>query len=345
MQNKYFNHQNHINSLIDSQYYKNLIVLRNIVELACDEYFQSKNAPKVDLYMVAKGISSPMGKGSDSEPIPFKLGNQNVFLVDSAQFGMEPLVQKNFEMVYCYLPSFRGEDSDYRHLNQFYHCEAELRGNYLKAIEIAENLTKHLLRKISKNSLENKFKFENSNIKFIEKIINSDFPQITFDEASKLLGKEGNGDLIQNRDYGRVINSAGELKVVELVTNNKLPVWIMNYDRDVVPFYQKPDPTNSDKVLNADLIFPSLNGSFGGEVLGLGQRQDDKKTMIDSMSRQGVANLNSYVWYLNLRDRGDYVKTSGFGLGIERLLAWALGLRSIVDVAIYPVLKNQEIIY
>lgn len=345
MKAKYFDPIRHIDNLIDSEYYKNLIILRNAIEIACDDYFQSKSAPKIDLFMIAKEVSSPMGKGSDSEPVHLKLGDQNVYLVDSAQFGMEPLVQKHFEIVYCYLPSFRGEDSDDRHLSQFYHCEAELRGDYNYAMDMAEGLVKHLLSEIKEVVAQKNLSFDNNNIDLIDNMITKKFPRIKFDEVYKILEENGFGNTIENRDYGRVITGEGELKAVELVAKNESPIWITDYDRDVVPFYQKPDPNNLDKVFNADLILPSARGSFGGEVLGLGQRQDSKESLLESMKRQGVNSTDSYGWYLQLRQRSDYKITSGFGMGVERLLAWILGLKSISDAAIYPVLKNVEVKY
>ena len=69
-----------------------------------------------------------MGPGSDSEVIPIKFGKYNSFLVDSSQFGFEPLLLNKLDKVYCYLPSMRGENPDKRHLNQFFHCEAEIKG-------------------------------------------------------------------------------------------------------------------------------------------------------------------------------------------------------------------------
>jgi asparaginyl-tRNA synthetase len=345
MQSKHYVPNNHISNLIHDAYYRNLISLRNTVSKACDSYFHSLDAPRIDLFMVAKGVSSPMGKGSDSLPIPFDLGKQHVYLVDSAQFGMEPLVQEAFEMVYCYLPSFRGEDADYRHLNQFYHCEAELRGGYLQALEVAEALVKNILDGIRKDSDLGVFQFEEDNFTSIKTVVENNFPRITFDEAVKILEKEGSSDLIEQRPYGRVLTSEGELKICELVTNNTLPVWITNYDRDVVPFYQKPESGNSEKVLNADLIFPSIKGSFGGEIIGLGERQNTPEGILESMRRQEIHSVDSYGWYIDLRKESKYVTTSGFGLGIERLLAWSLGLPNIWDAAIYPVIKDEKIYY
>lgn len=345
MQAKHYIPSKHIANLINDSYYKNLISLRNTVSKACDDYFQSQGAPRIDLFMVAKGVSSPMGKGSDSLPIPFDLGKQHVYLVDSAQFGMEPLVQEAFEMVYCYLPSFRGEDADYRHLNQFYHCEAELRGGYIKALEVAEGLIKTILNSIYEDANSGIFKFEKHNFDSIQHLARTSFPRITFDEAVEVLEKNGFAHFIEKRPYGRVITSEGELKICELVADNKLPIWVTNYDRDVVPFYQKPESENNEKVLNADLIFPSIKGGFGGEIVGLGERQNTSEGILESMKRQEVHSVDSYGWYIDLRKNSNYVTTSGFGLGIERLLAWSLGLPNIWDAAIYPVIKDEEIYY
>lgn len=345
MKNNFYDRKNHISNLIDSDYYKNLIKLRNIVAISCDEYFQSLGALKVDLFLIAKGISSPMGKGSDSEPIPFKFGKQNVFLVDSSQFGLEPLVQNSFEMVYCYLPSFRGEKPDKWHLNQFYHCEAELRGDYKKAMRVAEGLVKHLIKKILEAYKKKEIRFQKHNFAQMEYILKHDFVQISFDKVDALFKKHKLEHLIKRESYGRNITKKGELKLVELVANNKNLVWITNYDRDAVAFYQKPDPKNTGRVLNADLIFPSINGSLGGEDMGLGQRQDNSKEITESMKRQQIPNIEAYKWYINLRKHPKYEPTSGFGMGIERFLAWILGSHSINDVVLYPTLINEKISY
>ena len=184
MKSKYFSVNSHIQNLISNIYYQNLVLLRNLVEKGCDQYFSSYKAPKVDLYLISCSITSPLGLGSDSKPIKFKLDDKIFCLADSSQFGMEPLVINFFDMVYCYLPSFRGENPDDRHLNQFYHCEAELRGEYTKAMEIAENLVKFLLNIIinSYNNKEIYFKELTCLDKLIS-ITKNDFPKISFDKA------------------------------------------------------------------------------------------------------------------------------------------------------------------
>lgn len=338
---KKFQPKNHINNLINDKYYYELIKLRNETERACDEYLQKLNAPKIDLYMLARNVSSPMGRGSDSKPIPIKISKQQIYLVDSAQFGMEPLVVNFFKMVYCYLPSFRGEDADEGHLNQFYHCEAELRGNLNDVISVVNGLVKHILKTYINQ--QNKY-FAKKFIK-IKNIINKDFPIVTFSDACEILEKNKLGNLIEKRSYGRVLGRKAELALVKIITDNKVPLWISHYDRDTVAFYQKPNPKNCNQALNADLIFPPINGGFGGEIVGCGQRQDDPKEIIESMKRQKIANWRSYEWYIDLRKHPEYTHSSGFGIGIERFLAWVLEIQDIADVAIYPVRNNDKMFY
>lgn len=338
---KYYKKANHINNLIDNDYYVNLILLRNCIELACDKYFQKKKAPKIDLYLISREVSSPIGKGSDSLPLSIKLENKKTYLVDSAQFGMEPLVQKKFNLVYCYLPSFRGEDPDDRHLNQFYHCEAELKGDYIQAMNVAEELIKHIFSEILNLSKKKAIKINTNSLKIMAKSIDKKFPRLTFDEIFELFRKRKLERYIKKLPYGRIITPEGEKIAVNILTNNKSPIWITKYDRDIAPFYQMPDTNDKNKVLNADLIFPSIKGGFGGEVIGSGQRQNNADEMLTSMKRQGIKEINNYRWYLNLRKREDYKATSGFGLGIERLVAWILNLESIHDACVYPVIKTE----
>ena len=342
---KFYNSKEHIVNLQNEDYYYNLILLRNVIQSAIDRYFNRLESPKVDLFLISRGVSSPIGKGSDSLPMPIKFGNKDAYLVDSAQFGMEPLVQKRFKLVYCYLPSFRGEDPDDRHLNQFYHCEAEVRGDYIECMKIAEELVKYIIKEVLKSNRAKKFKFKNSNLESLDKldkIVSTNFQIITFDEVAKLLEENQLSYLVESFPFGRVLTKEGEIQIGKLVGENKYPVWITKYDRDTVPFYQMPDPQNPSKVLNADLILPKINDGFGGEVLGLGQRQNTSEGMLNSMKRQSVKSTEDYKWYLELRNMKGYKITSGFGLGIERFIAWLLGLNSIVDAAIYPVLKGEE---
>lgn len=292
--------------------------------------------------MFTPSVSSPMGPGSDSEPMPIKFGELNTFLVDSSQFGFEPLVMNGLDKVYCYLPSMRGEDSDKRHLNQFYHCEMEMKGEMIELLPIIEQYIKtlaesvllmsNIIDKISENSEKTK--------EYLKNILEVDnFPTITFDEAVELLVKNNKKELVNFTEHGNDISSDGEIELMKIL-NVKTPIWITNFDRDRVPFYQKPDPENPEKTINADLLFPPIiENSFGGEIAGAGQRQDNTKEMYESLKRQNVSS-ESYEWYIDLRNNPNYKITSGFGLGVERFIAWSLGKDNIRDVILYPRIKN-----
>ena len=338
-----YNPISHAKELTKSGYFRALLILRHYVKSISDHYFGiEQNAKNIDLFMMTPSVSSPVGLGSDSEAIPLVFGKLTTFLVDSSQFGFEPLLMNGFEKVYCYLPSMRGEDHDYRHLNQFFHCELEIKGEIGELIPIIEQYIKKLSATILllNNIVDRISQVPETTKEYLNKILSTNkFPEISFDEAVEILIKNNKGNLVNFTDKGRDISSAGEIELMKIL-KAKTPVWIKNFDRDRVPFYQKPDPKNSNKVINADLLFPPIvNGSFGGEVVGCGERQDNTEAMYDSLARQGIS-PSPYEWYIDLRRMTNYKTTSGFGLGVERFIAWALGKHDIKDVIIYPRLKN-----
>jgi asparaginyl-tRNA synthetase len=143
-----------------------------------------------------------------------------------------------------------------------------------------------------------------------------------------------------------VLTSRAENMINKLINNNKLPIWVTNYDKDTVAFYQKPDPKDNTKALNADLLVPSLSkNGIGGEILGLGERQNQTKSIIESIKRQNINNKGQYDWYIKLRKNPKYRTTSGFGMGIERYISWILGLNSLADSSLYPVIKGAKTTY
>jgi len=339
-----YNAETYVADIAANPYTDALIIFRHYIKLASDAYFsQVAGAKNVDLFMMTPSVSSPMGPGSDSEAIPITFGNLKTFLVDSSQFGFEPLLFQGIDRVYCYLPSMRGEDPDERHLNQFFHCEMEIKGTLPELKPIIEDYVRALGQitlalwpivslmckdpEVSRRALEGLMSARS-------------FTTRTFDESFSLLAELDNpSEYVHETVHGRDIKSKGE-RYISQVDNSPLPTWIENYDRDRVPFYQKPSPMDNSKVINADLIFPPLtDDGFGGEIVGAGQRQDNETEMLESLNRQGLS-ADPYRWYIDLRNKDAYTTTSGFGLGIERFIAWSLGYNSIRDVILYPRLKN-----
>ena len=335
----------HYLELTRSGYFQALITLRHYIKAVSDHYFGVEcGAKNIDLFMLTPSISSPMGSGSDSEAIPIKFGKYDSNLVDSSQFGFEPLLLNGIDKLYCYLPSMRGEKPDKRHLNQFFHCEVEIKGDIEKLIPIIEEYIKILAEALilMPNILERISLNFGKTTTILNKVSGlKKFPEITFDEAVNALVESGNKILVNFTEFGRDISSAGEIKLAEIFSFDT-PFWVRNYDRDRTVFYQKPDPKNPNKVINADIILPPIiKDSFGGEVVGCGQRQDDCHEMMDSLARQNIKS-EPYEWYINLRKLPDYKITSGFGLGIERFITWSLCRDDIKDAILYPRLKDIE---
>ncbi len=117
---------------------------------------------------------------------------------------------------------------------------------------------KNILNGISLDSKKSK--------EVLKKIMKSkNFPKISFDEAVELLVKNGFDNMINFTNQGRDISSNGEIKLAELL-EYETPFWIESFDRDRVPFYQKPNSNNPQKVICADLIFPPIiKNAFGGK--------------------------------------------------------------------------------
>ena len=324
-----------------NNYFYALLLLRHYIKLTLDNYFGIElRAKNLDLFIMTNSVTSPSAPGSDSKPIKIKFGKLETFLVDSSQFGFEPLLLNNLDKVYCYLPSMRGEDYDYRHLNQFFHCEFEMMGTLEDLIPIIEKCIKSLCNTIL--LMDNIINRISSNVKRTKKTLTNitklnNFSVITFDEAVDLLIKNKKRRCVNFTNHGRNITYKGEIELMNVLRLD-IPIWIKYFDRDRVPFYQKPYLKN--KTINADLLFPPLSrDSLGGEIVGSGQRQNDPEEIYESLKRQDLS-PKSYEWYLDLRRLPNYRITSGFGLGIERFIAWALAKKDIKDVILYPRLKN-----
>ncbi|HRH23124.1 MAG TPA: hypothetical protein PK295_00640 [Candidatus Magasanikbacteria bacterium] len=330
--------------ITNSLYIDAILAIRHAIKLATDEYFTYQvGAQSVDLFMLTSSVSSPMGSGSDSEPVSIQFGDLQTYLTDSSQFGFEPLLFNTHDKLYCYLPSMRGEDPDKRHLNQFFHCELEMRGKFAELVPIVDGYVQTLVEVIM--AFDQLMPHISTDYEATKEMMNrlvslNKLPQYTFDEVfTKLSQQPDANDLVRVSHYGRDITPEGERRIFSLLNINT-PMWITNYDRDRVPFYQKPDPNNSNAVINGDLIVPAItNNGFSGEIAGAGERQDNVEEMYESIRRQNCS-PDPYEWYIDLRRDTRYTVTSGFGLGIERFLAWTLARDNIRDVAIYPRLKN-----
>ena len=143
---------NHLDELLNSGWYQILNCLFASIYVATQEFYKKKNI-QPSLFPITTGsISSPMGLGSDSKPISVKIKKQKVYLADSMQFCLEIGARLNELGAYYIMPTFRGEDTDARHLNEFMHSEVEIRGLLDDIMILAEEYIKYLIRYILKHN-------------------------------------------------------------------------------------------------------------------------------------------------------------------------------------------------
>ncbi|MBI2110398.1 asparagine--tRNA ligase, partial [Candidatus Woesearchaeota archaeon] len=157
----------------------------------------------------------------------------------------------------------------------------------------------------------------------LEPTVKKKFPRITYDEALKLLKEKKK----TNFTWGKDLRTIEEDKLSELFDT---PVFVSRYPKKVKAFYMKEDPKNKEVVLGFDAIAPE----HFGEIIGGSQREEDIEKLKKNLIAQGEDPKN-YDFYFDTRRYGS-VPHGGFGLGVERVIAWICGLESIRDSIAFP---------
>lgn len=193
------NNDQHFHAAIKDDWYKIIMLLSGEICYSTQDFFRERGYIPALMPITSEAVTSPMGLGSDSLPVSVKLFDRTTYLADSMQFHLEYLLRQHDKGVFYIMPTFRGEDSDARHLNQFFHIEAELCGDLEDLIQTIEGLISAYVGNILKNYGEtlDKHGFSVSHLFSFIKAAKEGLPRITFDEAVKLLG--------ENDDYYTVI--------------------------------------------------------------------------------------------------------------------------------------------
>jgi asparaginyl-tRNA synthetase len=173
---------------------------------------------------------------------------------------------------------------------------------------------------------------DESIVKFFEE---NNVTPITLEEAIELLSKENNAEeYYKIREEGfRILTPAGEKKIMDILGGL---IWITNYDSLSVPFYQAFDEKQRDKAKNADLLFGI------GEVVGAGERHMNVSEVLEALEYHNV-DRKEYEWYCAMKEKYP-LKTSGFGMGIERFMLWILKHDDIRDCQLIPRFNGVNII-
>lgn len=317
------NANTHYLSVIQDPWYRKLIDVENLISKYTLKFYEQRGIKTLYLPTTTGSISSPMGLGSDSFPVKVNLCNVDTYLADSMQFLLEYGCRIIPNGCYYLMPSFRGEDADERHLCQFYHSEAEIPGTLEDVIQLVEEYIRFMCSNIL-NIYADELKEVAGDISHVEKMLNKNgkIDRITMDDAISLL--DNNPDYITYHEAGfKILNRKGEQALMDKFDGM---VWLTKFDDLSVPFYQAVDKNNPQKALNADLLFGI------GEVVGAGERHVSGAEVYRALERHGV-DSKEYEWYCQMKNQYP-MKTSGFGLGVERFILWLFNHNDIRDCQI-----------
>ena len=224
--------------------------------------------------------------------------------------------------VYCFGPTFRAEKSKTRrHLTEFWMVEPEMAYATLDdAIDLAESLiTSVVARTLDERRRE---------LETLERTlgplesVQTPFPRITYDEATQILTDQG-----RPFDYGSDFGGPDETLLAEQFDR---PVAVHRYPSATKAFYMKPDPEHPELSLSVDILAPEGYG----EIVGGGQRLDDLDLLLERIAEHDLPQ-EAFAWYADLRRYGS-VPHAGFGMGIERVVAWICGLEHVRETIPYP---------
>lgn len=299
-----------------------IMKIRNEIIRATYEFFHQEGFVKVDPPILTG--SAPEGT---TELFAMKYFDEDAYLSQSGQLYMEAAAMA-LGKVFSFGPTFRAEKSKTkRHLIEFWMIEPEMAFvEFNENLEYQENYVTHVVQSVLENCKVELHTLGRDTAKLEN--IKAPFPRITYDEAIKFLQEKGFDDIEWGDDFGAPHETA-------IAESYDKPVFITHYPTSLKPFYMQPAPDRDDVVLCADLIAPEGYG----EIIGGSERVHDLELLEARLKEHGL-DQETYKWYTELRQYGS-VPHSGFGLGLERTVAWISGAPHVRETIPFPRLLNR----
>lgn len=299
-----------------------IMKIRNEIIRSTYEFFHQEGFVKVDPPILTG--SAPEGT---TELFATKYFDEDAYLSQSGQLYMEAAAMA-LGKVFSFGPTFRAEKSKTkRHLIEFWMIEPEMAFvEFNENLEYQENYVSHVVQSVLENCKVELHTLGRGTAKLEN--IKAPFPRITYDEAIKFLQDKGFDDIEWGDDFGAPHETA-------IAESYDKPVFITHYPTSLKPFYMQPAPDRDDVVLCADLIAPEGYG----EIIGGSERVHDLDLLEARLKEHGL-DQETYKWYTELRQYGS-VPHSGFGLGLERTVAWISGAPHVRETIPFPRLLNR----
>jgi asparaginyl-tRNA synthetase len=245
-----------------------------------------------------------------------------------------------FGKVYCFGPTFRAEKSKTRrHLQEFWMVEPEIAFCDLEGLmEVEEQFVSYIVQRCLRDCAPELTVLERDLTQL--QTVTPPFPRIHYDEAVAMLNKAAAaGELVPGYDdpvpaieWGDDFGSPHETYIAAQFDK---PVFVHHYPTQVKAFYMEPDPNRAEVCRSVDLLAPEGYG----EIIGGSERMSDPEKLLAAIQHHGLPQ-EVYDWYLDLRRYGSVVH-SGFGLGVERTVAWVCGLDHVRETIAFPRLLNN----
>ncbi len=291
--------------------------VRHEVEQAIRDFFYQEGFTLVDTPILTGAIGEEAGTLFATDY--FDLGR--AYLAQTGQLYVEAGAAA-LGKVYCFGPTFRAEKSKTRrHLTEFWMVEPEVAFNDSAAnMRLQESFVSYIVARVLDRRKDELAELERDTAP-LERVV-PPFPRIAYGDAVARLNRLGS-DLAWGADLG------GDDETL-LAREYDRPVFVFNYPKQVKAFYMKENPADPRTVLNNDCLAPEGYG----EIIGGSQREDDYQKLLARIVEQGL-DPEGYRWYLDLRKYGTFVH-SGFGMGIERTVAWICGIAHIREAIAFP---------
>jgi asparaginyl-tRNA synthetase len=289
-----------------------ILRIRAEIMRAAAEFFDSNGFIRTD-----PPILTPAACEGTSTLFPVDYFGDPAFLTQSGQLYIESTALA-LGKVYSFGPTFRAEKSKTRrHLTEFWMIEPEVAYCDLDGLlELAENFLSHIVQSVLKNRASELVVIGRDRAKL--EAIAPPFPRLRYDQAAAMLNQaHKDGQLEAPFEYGNDFGSPDE---TWLSNQFDRPVMVHRYPAGVKAFYMEPDPADSRFALCVDVLAPEGYG----EIIGGSQRVSSYE-LLNSRIEQHNLPKQAFQWYLDLRRYGS-VPHSGFGMGIERAVAWICGL-------------------
>ena len=295
--------------------------VRAEVSQAINDFFYTREFVRIDTPILTGAIGEHAGTLFKTDYF-----NETAYLAQTGQLYVEAACPA-FQKVYCFGPTFRAEKSKTRrHLTEFWMVEPEVAfADSDDNMRLQEEFVSYLVERALERCSDELQVLERETGK-LESIC-PPFPRISYTEALEILkGKDS------NTEWGMDLGATDEAALME---DHDLPLFVYNYPKGAKAFYMKENPEDVDTVLCNDLLAPEGYG----EIIGGSQREDDLNRLMARIREEGLPE-QAYAWYLDLRRYGSFPH-SGFGLGLERTVAWITGRHHIREMIPFPRMMNR----